>query len=43
MILCPVGNPLNEGPDQTDNTADDTDDDTGGITTANEMALVTTE
>ncbi len=37
------GAPLNEGPDAADNTVDDTSDGTGGITSANEMAIVTTE
>ncbi len=37
------GAPLNEGPDAADDTVDDTSDGTGGITTANELAIVTTE
>ena len=37
------GAPLNEGPDAADNTVDDTSDAAGGITTANELAIVTTE
>ena len=37
------GAPLNEGPDADDDTVDDTSDGTGGITTANELAIVTTE
>ena len=31
------------GPDAANDTADDTTDSTGGITTANELAIVTTE
>ena len=37
------GAPLDEGPDAANNTVDDTSDGTGGITSANEMAIVTTE
>ena len=36
-------NPHATGPDAANDTADDTTDSTGGITTANELAIVTTE